>query len=69
MLTHAHSGFPSDIFTILEAVGACLIIGKILVWPVIKMIGPDLCLIIHRSIITACNNISVSVFFELLIFL
>ncbi|XP_073232045.1 xanthine dehydrogenase/oxidase-like [Porites lutea] len=27
MLTHAHSGFPSDIFTILEAVEACLIIG------------------------------------------
>ena len=52
MLTHAHSGFPSDIFTILEAVGACLIIGKILVWTVIKMIGPGLCLRIHRSIIT-----------------
>ena len=53
MLTHAHSGFPSDMFTILEAVGACLIIGKILVWTVIKMIGPaGLCLIIHRSIIT-----------------
>ena len=53
MLTHAHSGFPSDIFTILEAVGACLIIGKILVWTVIKMIGPaGLCLIIQRSIIT-----------------
>ena len=44
MLTHAHSGFPSDIFTILEAVGTCLIIGKILVWT-------GLCLRIHRSII------------------
>lgn len=47
MLTYTHSGFPSDIFTILEAVGACLIIGKILVWT-----GPGLCLRIHRSIIT-----------------
>ena len=63
MLTHAHSGFPSDIFTILEAVGACLIIGKILVWTVIKMIGPaGLCLIIHRSIITLQYYISISVF-------
>ena len=52
MLMHAQSGFPSDIFTILEAVGACLIIGKILVWTVIKTIGPGLCLRIHRSIIT-----------------
>lgn len=52
MLTHAHAGFPSDIFTILEAVGACLIIGKIPVWTVIKTIRSGLCLRIHRSIIT-----------------
>ena len=28
MLTHDHPDFPSDIFTILEAAGARLIIGK-----------------------------------------